>query len=242
VTLRLPIAGLVGLLALLGLVVACETGFENQLGGRDDDDSAWQDDDDSAGDDDDDDDDDDSSPTGDDDTDPPGDDDSSPSGNFEGDQPGECSDGADNDQDGLFDCDDPDCFGAPECGGDDDASPGDDDDTTAGPGAPEITLVTYEWIPAEMEFEFDISIQDPPFGSTDCDLYPVTLHWTLNGDGPTAADPLGDPNPLICAADYRFWLRIVNAGLGMTYTVTFAVEDSSGNLSADYTVQAQVLN
>ena len=34
---------------------------------------------------------------------------------LEGDEPGECSDSADNDVDGLFDCDDPDCAGAPEC-------------------------------------------------------------------------------------------------------------------------------
>lgn len=33
----------------------------------------------------------------------------------EGARAGECSDGADNDRDGLFDCDDPDCAGAPEC-------------------------------------------------------------------------------------------------------------------------------
>jgi len=33
----------------------------------------------------------------------------------EGKNPGECSDGADNDQDGLFDCKDPDCAGAPSC-------------------------------------------------------------------------------------------------------------------------------
>jgi len=47
---------------------------------------------------------------------------------FEGDEPGECADDADNDRDGLFDCDDPDCAGAEACGeaGDDDV--GDDDD------------------------------------------------------------------------------------------------------------------
>ena len=33
----------------------------------------------------------------------------------EGDEPGECTDGADNDSDGAFDCDDPGCFAAPEC-------------------------------------------------------------------------------------------------------------------------------
>ena len=47
--------------------------------------------------------------------------------NTEGDEVGECTDRADNDRDGLFDCDDPDCFGSPACSGDDDSG-GDDDD------------------------------------------------------------------------------------------------------------------
>lgn len=34
---------------------------------------------------------------------------------YEGDDPGECSDGADNDQDGQFDCDDEDCEGSDDC-------------------------------------------------------------------------------------------------------------------------------
>jgi hypothetical protein len=34
----------------------------------------------------------------------------------EGDDAGECSDGADNDRDGDFDCDDEDCAGSPDCG------------------------------------------------------------------------------------------------------------------------------
>jgi len=34
---------------------------------------------------------------------------------YEGDEPGECSDGADNDRDGAFDCDDPGCYGSPDC-------------------------------------------------------------------------------------------------------------------------------
>jgi len=40
---------------------------------------------------------------------------SEPAAEYEGDAPGECSDDADNDMDGLFDCDDPDCFGASVC-------------------------------------------------------------------------------------------------------------------------------
>jgi len=46
----------------------------------------------------------------------------------EGTGPGECSDGADNDSDGQFDCNDPGCSAAPACSGD-------DDDSTA-PGPP----------------------------------------------------------------------------------------------------------
>lgn len=36
-------------------------------------------------------------------------------GRVEGTEPRDCSDGADNDADGLFDCDDPSCFGSPVC-------------------------------------------------------------------------------------------------------------------------------
>jgi hypothetical protein len=34
---------------------------------------------------------------------------------IEGDEPGECSDGADNDGDGYFDCDDNECWNSPDC-------------------------------------------------------------------------------------------------------------------------------
>ena len=37
---------------------------------------------------------------------------------FEGDDPGECVDDADNDRDGLFDCNDDGCAGSPDCNGD----------------------------------------------------------------------------------------------------------------------------
>ncbi len=57
-----------------------------------------------------------------------GDDDDFSSSSIEGDEPGECNDGADNDADGLFDCDDDNCAGAPVCQGDDDDAGGDDDD------------------------------------------------------------------------------------------------------------------
>jgi|GEM_PF-2075558 len=65
----------------------------------------------------------------------------------EGSRPGECSDLADNDIDGLFDCNDPDCFGAPICrGADDDDSAGDDDDSdgSIGPCRP----IDHLWDPA----------------------------------------------------------------------------------------------
>lgn len=46
---------------------------------------------------------------------------------IEGDEAGECNDGADNDQDGLFDCNDDDCDGSPVCGGSDGDADGDGD-------------------------------------------------------------------------------------------------------------------
>ena len=55
-----------------------------------------------------------------------------PGDQYEGDEEGECDDGADNDRDMQFDCDDPGCDGAPVCNiipGDDDDATGDDDDS-----------------------------------------------------------------------------------------------------------------
>ena len=48
---------------------------------------------------------------------------------WEGREPGECADGADNDGDGLYDCDDPDCGGSPDCSGEADADADADADT-----------------------------------------------------------------------------------------------------------------
>ncbi len=50
-----------------------------------------------------------------------------PVDDYEGDAPGECADGADNDRDGAYDCDDPDCAESPDCAGDDDDAVDDDD-------------------------------------------------------------------------------------------------------------------
>ncbi len=51
---------------------------------------------------------------------------------MEGDEPGECTDDADNDRDGLFDCDDPDCAGsAAFAEGDSDSDSDSDSDTDA---------------------------------------------------------------------------------------------------------------
>ncbi|MEM6997148.1 MAG: hypothetical protein AAF721_41975 [Myxococcota bacterium] len=44
----------------------------------------------------------------------------------EGTEAGDCEDGADNDGNGMFDCDDPGCAGAPACGGGDGGDGGDD--------------------------------------------------------------------------------------------------------------------
>jgi hypothetical protein len=52
-----------------------------------------------------------------------------PAYGFEGDDAGECSDGADNDRDGLFDCDDPGCAGSPDCESDTDTDTDTDSDT-----------------------------------------------------------------------------------------------------------------
>gem|GEM_PF-4213779 len=53
---------------------------------------------------------------------------------IEGYEPGQCSDRADNDGDGFYDCDDSDCTNAPVCQGDDDDTLSSDDDDSSPPG------------------------------------------------------------------------------------------------------------
>ncbi|MBQ94740.1 MAG: hypothetical protein CL510_02755 [Actinobacteria bacterium] len=59
-------------------------------------------------------------------------DDNGDTGSEEGSAPGDCTDGADNDLDGLFDCEDGGCSDTADCAGDDDTSALDDDDAPAG--------------------------------------------------------------------------------------------------------------
>jgi hypothetical protein len=115
---------------------------------------------------------------------------------FEGDIRGECGDGADNDRDGAFDCEDPDCEGSVECApegpppvdpdpapvdadgdgyaGDRDADPRDcdDEDAAVNPGAEEL-----------------------PYTGVDEDCDPATPDDDLDGDGVGVAEDCDDADP-----------------------------------------------
>ena len=122
-----------------------------------------------------------------------GDDDDSAPAPYEGDDPGECSDGADNDQDGLFDCDDPGCEGSPDCACDDadgdgvcnedDACPGEDDTLdTDGDGVPDCLDPCPEDNPDDTDGDGICDSDDPCDDSIDTD-----------GDGiPDCTDPCDD--------------------------------------------------
>lgn len=106
-------------------------------------------------------------------------------GEHEGDEPGECTDGADNDRDGFFDCDDQDCVFSPECR-DDDGGGGDTDDDTSGGGGddppdPRLLELNSVRIDYSLEIVFDL----PVFGVDDCDMIYV-------GEGTTRTDAAGE--------------------------------------------------
>ncbi len=61
---------------------------------------------------------------------------------YEGDEPGECSDAADNDQDGLFDCDDEGCVGSADC-------PAEQTYDPSAPAAPTVAITPAEPTPWE---------------------------------------------------------------------------------------------
>ena len=100
----------------------------------------------------------------------------------EGSAPGECSDRADNDGDGLYDCGDPDCAGAPACLGDDDDSSGDDDDDGSG----DDDSVT------NVEFDCTDGVDDDGDGLVDCADPDCAADPACSGDDDTSAGPAED--------------------------------------------------
>ncbi len=174
---------------------------------------------------------------------------------IEGNQPGECSDGADNDSDGYFDCEDRDCWGAPACdedgdddtaddddaADDDDGAPDDDDtlddddvapddDDTGGDGqTPYIDEITYAWDAGGAKFVFSVTAFDPDenFG------VPLLL-WNVDGE-PQSPVSVGS-TPLQGIAIFDIELGGVTAG--QTYQVLFSIRDQDGNTSAGYLVSA----
>jgi endoglucanase len=115
---------------------------------------------------------------------------------YEGDDPGECSDGVDNDLDGTTDCRDPGCFGAPVCPGADADADGDvpapdstEDGATDVPGdAP----TTGEWLYTSGNHIY------LPDGSV-FHGRGANLHDTRSCNACTAMDP--DPDEVMRRAD-----------------------------------------
>ena len=88
----------------------------------------------------------------------------------EGASAGECTDGADNDGDGAFDCDDSDCAGAPDCGGDTAA-------TNAAPSGVSIAITPATPGPDDaLNCTIMTEAVDP-----DGDTVSYRYTWTVNG-------------------------------------------------------------
>ena len=93
----------------------------------------------------------------------------------EGVEPGDCADALDNDGDGLYDCDDPDCSGAPDCSeGDADTDADADSDTDA-------DTDTGPWEDCEVEIEEVV----PDQGATDV-YYRTDVEFHLSDSIPGA--------------------------------------------------------
>ncbi len=95
---------------------------------------------------------------------------------YEGDDPGECSDGADNDRDGYFDCDDQDCDASPDCGG------GDDDDATDADDATDDDDITDDDDTVEPPGAFIYAHTDASLYEIDPDTYAPTLLGNFSGN------------------------------------------------------------
>jgi hypothetical protein len=109
--------------------------------------------------------------------------------NWEGANAGECADGADNDGDGAYDCDDTDCGGAPDCAesagetGDADADADADADTDTdtvnhAPTSPAVTIVPS----APSAGDLLVCTLVTPSSDSDGDSLAYSVAWTRDGE------------------------------------------------------------
>jgi hypothetical protein len=123
----------------------------------------------------------------------------------EGDDPGECADNADNDADGTFDCDDPDCSLAPECR------------ENTPPNAPEIRI--DPWVPTTTDNL--VCVIDVPSADAEGDEITYTYRWEVDagdgGDEPTISSD--------ATAKHEVWTCFVTPsdGIDTGSTVTASV-------------------
>lgn len=114
---------------------------------------------------------------------------------IEGAVPGECTDGADNDQDGYFDCEDNDCWGSPDCdedGGDADTDADADGDTDADADADSDSdadadsPVGENWKALTLSYRLDWEFTMPVTGLSDCSqsYSGAGSQSSVNQDGP----------------------------------------------------------
>lgn len=160
----------------------------------------------------------------------------------EGDEPGECSDEADNDSDGKFDCDDPDCRNAPDCEAEDtgdESDGGAPSDDGSGSGTTEDgsddrdgdgTIDDEDCAPDNSDVSPDA--EEVPYDGIDNDCDPDTLDDDFDRDGVWAADDCDDANAAIGAGVVETCLdpsearaRILGAGsLGSALVVAGDVD------------------
>ena len=102
-----------------------------------------------------------------------------------------CSDGADNDADGYFDCEDQDCWNSPACedeepsddddtaSGDDDTTPPQGDDDSTPPGDDDTTPIGDDDTTPAGD---DDDTSPPPAGTVELCWYPVGLQNPQDGE------------------------------------------------------------
>lgn len=113
---------------------------------------------------------------------------------YEGDDAGECSDGADNDRDGGFDCDDSDCALSPDCSdeADTDTDTDTDSDTDTDTDTDTDVDLPYRGVVVDYTLYWDFdTIWEQSYGFADC-----ALVFSASADADSAEAGVGA---------YTFW-------------------------------------
>jgi hypothetical protein len=168
---------------------------------------------------------------------------------YEGDMAGECSDRADNDRDGLYDCNDPDCEGSPDCAESVDTADSSEEPGTEDTGAPEDTGETGGEDPAVdadgdgyTVGDGDCNDRNPAINPSSTDIVGDLIDQNCDGIDGTDMDRDGFASEASGGSDCDDFDAVINPNYGIWDETDYVDSNCDGEDGLNWTYKSLTLS